>query len=45
MALITSADSGPKHIAPAFSSTCATVLKPGIGTVAALFAQIQDRAP
>ena len=45
MALIAAADSGPKHIAPAFSYTCATLLKPGIGTVAALFAQIQDRAP
>jgi hypothetical protein len=45
MALIASAEIAPKRIAPAFSSTCATVLKPGIRMVAALFAQIHDRAP
>ena len=41
ISFICSAVNGPKRIAPALSSTCATVLKPGIGTVCSLRAQIQ----
>jgi hypothetical protein len=37
--------SAPKRMAPAFSSTCFTDLKPGIGTVTGLRAQIQASAP
>jgi hypothetical protein len=37
--------SGPKSIALAFSSTCATDLKPGIGIVRSWRAQVQASAP
>ena len=37
------ADKGPNSIAFAFSSTCRTVLKPGIGIVLPLSAHIQPR--
>ena len=45
ISVICSAASGPSASAPQFSSTWATVLNPGIGTVRGLRAQIQARAP
>ncbi len=38
-------DSGPWRSAPTFSSTCSTVLKPGMGMVTGLRAQSQASAP
>ena len=45
ISFICSGVNGPNSIALAFSSTCASVLKPGMGIVFSLRAQIQASAP